>query len=72
MRTRERVMRNHTEIDPQRLYSSSEVAVFIGKHPRTVRRYINAGKFPNAQRLGHRQDFFVPGSDVIAFLEEEE
>lgn len=55
-------------IDPQQLYSSSQVADLIGKHSRTVRRYVKDGKFPNASRLGARQEYYIPGSDVIAFL----
>ena len=59
------------DITPDRLYSATEVGQLIGKHSRTVRRYIKDGRFPNATRLGTQKEHYIPGSDVLAFLKED-
>lgn len=55
----------HTE---QKL-SVTEVAERLGVHPRTIRRWIQSGEFPNARRVRpiRRSPFRIPMSDVIAF-----
>lgn len=59
-------------IDPEQLYSAAQVAELIGKHSRTVRRYVREGKFPNASRLGNRKEYYIPGRDIIAYLSTQE
>lgn len=62
---------NVPDIQPERLYTASEVGKLIGKHSRTVRRYVDRGLFPNCQRLGPQGQHFIPGSDILDFLNEQ-
>ena len=49
--------------------SVTEVAQRLGVHPRTIRRWIHSGEFPNARQVRpiRRSPFRIPLSDVVAF-----
>jgi len=54
---------------PEKQYSTAKVAQRYQVDPRTVRRWIDAGYFPNALKLSpaQRSDWRIPASDVEAF-----
>ena len=60
------------QIDPNQLLTSKQVATLLGVHARTVLRLIKSGKFPNARKAVdyHTAPYLIPGSDVIAYLED--
>jgi len=56
--------------DPAKLVSVSELASIYGRTKRSIQLWINAGRFPNAQKIGNM--FVVPWSDILADLEQNE
>ncbi|MEM9067074.1 MAG: helix-turn-helix domain-containing protein [Myxococcota bacterium] len=50
--------------------SVGEVALLLGVSEKTVRRYLKAGEFPNAYRLGQGMQggWRIPPADVSAWL----
>lgn len=52
--------------------STGKVAKMLGVTQRTIQRWIQAGRFPNAFKLdpeSERSSYVIPTSDVEAFLE---
>ncbi|GAE36318.1 helix-turn-helix domain-containing protein [Halalkalibacter akibai] len=45
-------------------YTVREVASLFGKHEETVKRWIRAGKFPNAYRNSHKEGWRIIESDL--------
>ena len=54
---------------PEEQFSTAKVAQRYQVHPRTVRRWIDVGYFPNAMKLSpaQRSDWRIPAGDVEAF-----
>lgn len=61
-----------SEIEPTTLYTTSEAGRFIGLSGKQVGRLVDKGVFPHARRKSPLPNSprVIPGSDLIAYLEQ--
>lgn len=60
-----------SEIDPGKVYSTTEVAAIVGLSYQHVARLVHAGQFPGSHRKApvSGSPLQIPGSAVIQFIE---
>lgn len=58
-------MRKITKINPNNVYTLTEVAIYLQINPRTLLRYINNGKLKKVAGL---HDTRILGADLIKFM----
>lgn len=48
-----------------KVYTVKELAIAVGKHEETIKRWLRSGKFPNAFRNSDKEGWKIPESDLV-------